>query len=82
MDLLRPLLAAKWVEKIGGKKTGRYALRDVALDPQTASAKLALTLRSQPPTDQSAILQTLSGQLPAPTSGSPNPSTLCGWSIS
>jgi DNA-binding MarR family transcriptional regulator len=27
MDLLRPLLEAGMVEKIGGKKTGRYALR-------------------------------------------------------
>ena len=27
MDLLRPLLEAELVEKIGGKKTGRYALR-------------------------------------------------------
>ena len=27
MDLLRPLLEAGLVEKIGGKKTGRYALR-------------------------------------------------------
>jgi predicted HTH transcriptional regulator len=27
MDLLRPLLAAGVVEKIGSKKTGRYALR-------------------------------------------------------
>jgi Fic family protein len=27
MDLLRPLIAAGLVEKIGGKKTGRYALR-------------------------------------------------------
>lgn len=27
MDLLRPLLAAGLVEKIGGKKTGRYSLR-------------------------------------------------------
>ena len=27
MDLLRPLLAAGLVEKIGGKKTGRYALK-------------------------------------------------------
>jgi hypothetical protein len=27
MDLLRPLLAARLVEKIGGKKTGRYVLR-------------------------------------------------------
>ena len=27
MDLLRPLLVAGLVEKIGGKKTGRYALR-------------------------------------------------------
>jgi Fic family protein len=27
MDLLRPLMAAGLVEKIGGKKTGRYALR-------------------------------------------------------
>ncbi len=28
MDLLRPLLEAELVEKIGGKKTGRYALRN------------------------------------------------------
>ncbi len=28
MDLLRPLLEAQLVEKIGGKKTGRYALRN------------------------------------------------------
>jgi hypothetical protein len=27
MDLLRPLLEAGLVEKIGGKKTGRYVLR-------------------------------------------------------
>jgi Fic family protein len=27
MDLLRPLLEAGWVEKIGGKKNGRYMLR-------------------------------------------------------
>jgi predicted transcriptional regulator len=27
MDLLRPLLEAGLVEKIGNKKTGRYALR-------------------------------------------------------
>jgi predicted transcriptional regulator len=27
MDLLRPLLDAGLVEKIGGKKTGRYSLR-------------------------------------------------------
>jgi Fic family protein len=27
MDLLRPLLQADLVEKVGGKKTGRYALR-------------------------------------------------------
>jgi len=27
MDMLRPLLDAGLVEKIGGKKTGRYALR-------------------------------------------------------
>ena len=27
MDLLRPLLAARLVEKIGGKKTGRYSLK-------------------------------------------------------
>ena len=27
MDLLRPLLAAGIVEKTGGNKTGRYALR-------------------------------------------------------
>ena len=27
MDLLRPLLKAGLVEKIGGKKTGHYALR-------------------------------------------------------
>ena len=27
MNLLRPLLEAGLVEKIGGKKTGRYALR-------------------------------------------------------
>ena len=29
MDLLRRLMAAGVVEKIGGKKTGRYARRDV-----------------------------------------------------
>ncbi len=29
MDLLRPLLKARVVEKIGGKKTGRYALRRI-----------------------------------------------------
>lgn len=29
MDLLRPLLDAGLVEKVGGKKTGRYALRNV-----------------------------------------------------
>jgi hypothetical protein len=28
MDLLRPLLDAGLVEKVGGKKTGRYALRN------------------------------------------------------
>jgi DNA-binding IclR family transcriptional regulator len=28
MDLLNPLLAAGLVEKTGGKKTGRYALRE------------------------------------------------------
>ena len=27
MDLLRPLIAAGLVEKIGTKKTGRYALK-------------------------------------------------------
>jgi hypothetical protein len=27
MDLLRPLLDSGLVEKIGGKKTGRYALK-------------------------------------------------------
>jgi hypothetical protein len=27
MDLLRPLLDAGLVEKMGGKKTGRYALK-------------------------------------------------------
>lgn len=27
MDLLRPLLEAGVVEKVGGKKTGRYSLR-------------------------------------------------------
>jgi len=27
MDLLRPLMEAGLVEKIGGKKTGRYTLR-------------------------------------------------------
>ena len=27
MDLLNPLLEAGMVEKVGGKKTGRYALR-------------------------------------------------------
>jgi hypothetical protein len=27
MDLLNPLLEARLVEKVGGKKTGRYALR-------------------------------------------------------
>lgn len=27
MDLLRPLLEAGMVEKVGGKKTGRYALK-------------------------------------------------------
>jgi hypothetical protein len=27
MDLLRPLLEAGLVEKIGGKKTGRYSLK-------------------------------------------------------
>jgi hypothetical protein len=27
MDLLNPLLKAGMVEKVGGKKTGRYALR-------------------------------------------------------
>jgi DNA-binding IscR family transcriptional regulator len=27
MDLLRPLLEAGLVEKIGGKKTGRYVLK-------------------------------------------------------
>jgi hypothetical protein len=27
MDLLRPLMEAGLVEKIGGKKTGRYVLR-------------------------------------------------------
>jgi DNA-binding IclR family transcriptional regulator len=27
LDLLRPLIAAGLVEKIGNKKTGRYALR-------------------------------------------------------
>jgi predicted HTH transcriptional regulator len=29
MDLLRPLLAAGLVEKIGTKKTGRYSLKKV-----------------------------------------------------
>jgi hypothetical protein len=28
MDLLHPLLTAGLLEKIGGKKTGRYALRN------------------------------------------------------
>jgi hypothetical protein len=27
MDLLRPLLDAGLVEKVGGKKTGKYALK-------------------------------------------------------
>jgi DNA-binding IclR family transcriptional regulator len=27
MDLLRPLLEAGLVEKVGGKKTGRYSLK-------------------------------------------------------
>lgn len=28
MDLLRPLLEAGLVEKVGGKKTGRYVLKN------------------------------------------------------
>jgi DNA-binding IscR family transcriptional regulator len=33
MDLLRPLMEAGLVEKIGGKKTGRYLLRTASGPP-------------------------------------------------
>jgi hypothetical protein len=34
MDLLNPLLEAGLVEKIGGKKTGRYTLRKLKNDSE------------------------------------------------
>lgn len=43
MDLLRPLLAAGLVEKTGGKKTGRYALRPVD-QPSASPRELSVEL--------------------------------------